>query len=128
MNRIVVLAARILLGLIFAVLGINGFVPFLPNPTSIPATALAFFGAMAASHFAYFVFGVQVVCSILLLVNRYVPLAVILLAAVIANILAFHITMWPAALIPMPILVTMLWFIVAWPLRAAFARLFVTKL
>lgn len=82
---------------------------------------------MVSSHFSYFVFGVQVLCGILLLVNRYVPLAIVLLAAVIANILEFHITMWPAALIPMPALVTVLWFIVAWPLRAQFAPLFTSK-
>ncbi|MDE2572677.1 MAG: hypothetical protein KGM44_09175 [bacterium] len=127
MNRIVVLLARILLGLIFAGLGMNGFVPFMPNPPSIPPTAAAFAGAMAASHFSYFVFGVQVLSGVLLLVNRYVPLALVSLAGVIANILAFHITMWPATLIPMPIIVTVLWLIVAWPLRAHFAPLFTAK-
>ncbi len=127
MYWIIVLVARILLGLIFGVLGINGFVPFMPNPPSIPPTAGAFFGAMATSHFSYFVFGVQVLSGILLLVNRYVPLALVALAGVIANILAFHIAMWPATLVPMPIVVTVLWFIVAWPLRAHFAPLFAAK-
>ncbi len=105
----------------------NGFVTFLPNPTSIPATAGAFFGAMMTSHFSYLVFGVQVLAGVLLLLNRYVPLALLLLAAVIANILTFHITMWPATLIPMPVIVTILWFVVAWPFRARFTALFTAK-
>jgi putative oxidoreductase len=110
-------AARILLGLMFVVFGINGFVPFIPNPPSIPANAGMFFGAMVQSHFSYFVFGVQLVSGVLLLLNRFVPLAVVALAAVIANILAFHITMWPASIVPMPVVVTILWFAVAWQVR-----------
>jgi putative oxidoreductase len=111
------IAARILLGLMFVVFGINGFVPFIPNPPSIPQNAGMFFGAMVQSHFSYFVFGVQLLSGLLLLVNRFVPLAVVTLAAVIANIIAFHITMWPASLVPMPLVVAILWFAVAWSVR-----------
>ena len=64
--------------------------------------AVTFAGAMAASHFTYFVFGVQVIAGLLVLLNRYVPLAIVTLAAVLANIWAFHITMWPSAIFPMP--------------------------
>lgn len=119
--------ARILLGLIFGALGMNGFVPFIPNPPTIPAPALAFFSAMASTHFSYFVFGAQVLAGLLLLANRYVPLALVVLGAVLANILAFHITMWPAALVPMPALATILWFVTAWPIRTHFAPIFTQK-
>jgi heme/copper-type cytochrome/quinol oxidase subunit 2 len=51
-----------------------------------------------------------------------VPLAPVMLAAVITNLLAFHITMWPTTLIPMPLIVTVLWFIVAWRYRAKLNR------
>ena len=121
------LVARLLLGLMFGVLGTNGFVSFIPNPPTVPAIAMQFAGAMAASHFSYFVFGVQVLCGLLLLANRYVILAEIALAAVLANILAFHITMWPATLVPMPLIALVLWFLVAWPLRGYFAPLFRAK-
>lgn len=117
MKDAVYLIARILLGLMFLLFGFNGFVPFIPSPPSIPPAAMTFFGAMVQSHFSYFVFGVQLICGLLLLINRFVPLAVVTLAAVIANIIAFHITMWPASLIPMPIVVTILWFVVAWRIR-----------
>jgi putative oxidoreductase len=114
MKNIAYNVARILMGLMFVLFGFNGFVPFIPNPPSIPQFAGMFFGAMVQSHFAWFVFGVQLISGVLLLVNRYVPLALMMLAGVIANILAFHISMWPASLIPMPIIVTVCWFIVAW--------------
>jgi putative oxidoreductase len=117
MKNALFIAARILLGVLFVVFGFNGFVPFIPNPQSIPQTAGAFFGAMVQSHFSYFVFGVQLIGGLLLLVNRFVPLAVVLLAAVIANVIAFHITMWPATLIPMPLVAAILWFAVAWQVR-----------
>jgi len=109
--------ARTVLGLIFIMFGLNDFVPFIPYPPSIPEHAGAFFGAMVQSHFAYFVFGVQLIAGILLVINRFVPLALVMLAGVIANILAFHIAMWPATIVPFPALVTVLWFIVAWRYR-----------
>lgn len=120
-------AARILLGIQFGVLGINGFVHFLPNPPYIPPTAMAFYGAMVTSHFAYFVFGVQVISGLLVLFNRYVPFALVMLGAVLANIFAFHITMWPQAIFPMPVIALALWFLTAWPIRSQFAPIFVQK-
>lgn len=110
--------ARAVLGLIFIMFGLNDFVPFIPRPPSIPQFAGMFVGAMVQSHFAYFVFGVQLIAGVLLVINRFVPLALVTLAGVIANILAFHITMWPATILPLPVLVTALWFIVAWRYRA----------
>jgi hypothetical protein len=108
-------------------LGFNGFVQFIPSPPYIPPTAMAFYGAMMTSHFAYFVFGVQVISGLLVLFNRYVPFALFMLGAVLANIFAFHITMWPQALFPMPIVALVLWFLTAWPIRSQFAPLFVQK-
>src|ERR1700681_4081615 len=99
--KIAVVVARILLGLIFFVLGLNGFLQFIPAP---PPTGLAgkFFGVMLASHSLVVGFGVQVIAGAMLLLNRFVPLALVLLAAVLANILAFHITMLPSGL-PLPL-------------------------
>jgi putative oxidoreductase len=125
--RYTVLAARIVLGLIFVVLGLNGFLLFMPPPPHIPGNAGAFSGAMFASHYVYFTSGAQVLGGALLLVNRYVPLALIVLAGVVLNILAFHLTMWPQALVPFPVLVVVCWFVVAWPLRAHFAPIFTAK-
>ncbi|MBC5805959.1 MAG: hypothetical protein DLM53_07525 [Candidatus Eremiobacter antarcticus] len=120
--------ARILLGIQFGILGLNGFIPFLPAPHSIPPAALAFASAMSVSHFTYFVFGAQVIAGLLVLFNRYVPLALVVLGAVLANIFAFHITMWPATIFPMPIIALILWFLVAWPIRSQFAPIFVRRI
>lgn len=117
MTNALFIAARILLGLLFVVFGLNGFLHFIPNPPSLPQNAMTFFGVMVQSHFSYFAFGVQLIAGAFLLVNRFVPLAVVTLAAVIANIFAFHVTMWPATIVPMPVVVALLWFAVAWRVR-----------
>lgn len=127
MKNALSLVPRVLLGVMFALFGFNGFVPFIPTPPTIPPAAGAFFGAMTQSHFSYLVFGVQLICGVLLLIDRYVLLALFALAAVIVNIFAFHITMWPAAIVPMPILALVLWLLTAWPLRDRFAPLFKAK-
>ncbi len=119
--KIVSLIARILLGIMFTVFGLNGFLQFIPAP---PLSGLTgqFSGALFASHYLYLVAGTQLVCGVLLLVKQYVPLALVALAAVIVNILTFHITMQPSTIAP-ALVVTVLWFLVALPLRAHFAPL-----
>jgi len=119
--KIATIIARILLGLVFLAAGLSGF--FLINhPPPPPGLAGQFQDVFFRSRYELFVCSVQLVTGILLLINRYVPLALVALAAVIANILVFHITMQPAGL-ALPIIVAVLWFIVAWPLRAHFAPL-----
>ena len=94
--KVVILIARLLLGLIFFVLGLNGFLNFLsmgPMPTGL---AGQFIGALFQSHYLWVVAGLQVVGGLLLLVNRFVPLALVLLGPVIVNILLYHLLMSPA--------------------------------
>jgi putative oxidoreductase len=117
--------ARILLGLIFLVIGLNGFLFFMPTPP-ITGPAATFFNLMISSHYSVLVFGVQVIAAIMLLTDQFVPLALVALAAVLANVLDFHITMQPAGL-PLPLFTTLLWFVVAWPLRSHFALLFARR-
>jgi putative oxidoreductase len=120
--KITTLIARILLGLTFVVFGLNGFLNFIPAPP-IPGPAGAFTTAMYQTHYQWFVSAVELVAGILLLTNQYVPFAVVTLAAVLANILVFHATMLPMGF-PIALVATVLWFIVALPLRAHFAPLF----
>jgi hypothetical protein len=101
---------------IFLTFGLNGFLHFIPMP---PPTGIAaqFFGALFVSRLYIVIFFLQIVPAILLLVNRYVPLALTILGAVIFNILCFHIFMAPAGL-PLAIFVTILWILVVsrvWP-------------
>jgi putative oxidoreductase len=123
--KIIFVAARLLLGLIFLVVGLNGFHPFIPAPPP-PDIALRWLMPMITSHYIWFTSGVQVITGIMLLTNRYVPLAIVTLAAVLANILAYHITM-QIATIPLALVTLLLWFVVAWPYRAYFSPLFVSK-
>src|SRR5258708_32540864 len=87
--KIASLIARLLLGLIFLVFGLNGFLHFIPMP---PPKGLAaqFGGAIFVSHYWVVIFGLQVIGGVLLLVNRFVPLALVLLGPVIVNIFFFH--------------------------------------
>jgi putative oxidoreductase len=109
--KVASLIARLLLGLIFVVFGLNGFLHFIPMP---PPTGLAgqFIGALFASHFTVVIFGIQVIGGLLLLLNRFVPLALVLLGPVIVNIVFFHALMAPSGL-PLAIVVVVLWLIIA---------------
>jgi hypothetical protein len=120
--RTVSVIARYLAGVIFLVFGLNGFVNFIPLP---PPAGVAgqFMGALYASHYLWVIFAFQLVAGVLLLVNRYVPLAVALLAPVIVNILSFHVLMAPSGL-PLALLVALLWALLFINVRPAFAALF----
>ena len=109
--KIASLIARLLLGLIFFVFGLNGFLNFIPAP---PPTGLAgqFAGILFTSHLYVVIFGVQTIGGLLLLVNRFVPLALIILGPVIVNIFFFHLFMARSGL-PLAIVVVALWVIVA---------------
>jgi hypothetical protein len=118
--------ARYLAGVTFLVFGLNGFLNFIPLPPP-GGVAGQFMGALYVSHYLWVIFGFQVIAGVLLLVNRYVPLAVAVLAPVIVNILAFHALMAPGGL-PLAIFVTLLWAIIFIDVRPAFSGLFQSRL
>ena len=120
------LIARYLAGVVFLVIGLNGFLNFihLPPPGGI---AGQFMGALYASHYLMVISAVQVIAAVLLLVNRYVPLAVAMLAPVIVNILSFHALMAPSGL-PLALLMAVLWAVIFVDLRPAFSGLFQSRL
>lgn len=120
--RIVSNIARYLLGAIFLLFGLNGFLHFIPMP---PPTGIAgqYMGALFLSHFLVLIFLLQVTTAILLLANRYVALALMLLGPVIVNILCFHMFMAPSGL-PLALVVVVLWFLTFAAVRPAFARVF----
>ena len=120
------LVARILLGLIFGVLGLNGFLMFLPAPPPVGLSG-QFLALMSTSHYLYMTTGVQVIAGLMLLSNQYVPLALVILGAVLVNILTYHITMLPGGL-PLALFVTLLWVLACLPYRAHFALLFARKI
>jgi len=124
--KIVTLIARILLGLVFVVFGLNGFLNFLntgPAPTGL---AGQFLGALIQSHYYWVVAALQIAGGLLLLVNRFVPLALVLLGPIIVNIICFHVFMNPSGAPPAAV-VTVLWLIVFYRNRQHFSGIFVQR-
>ena len=117
--------ARVLLGVVFLVFGLNGFFHFLPQPPLAPG-AIGFVGGLAsAGYFFPLLKATEVVAGLLLLVG-FVPLALTMLAPIVVNIVAFHLFLAPGN-----------WAVVGFVLaaevylavvhRAAFAPLFVRR-
>jgi putative oxidoreductase len=123
--KIATLIARILLGLLFLVFGLNGFLHFIPMT---PPSGLAgqYMGVLFLSHYLVAVFLVQTIGGALLLANRFVPLALVLLGPVLVNILLFHSLMAPEGL-PMALFATVLWAILFYSVRRAFAGVLVQR-
>lgn len=88
-------ALRLLLGLIFFVFGLNGFLNFIPMPPP-PEAAGAYLGALAATGYFFPVLkGTELVAGLMLLGNRFVPLALILLAPIVVHIALYHVVLAP---------------------------------
>ena len=101
------LIARILLGLIFFVFGLNGFLNFIPTPPMPERVAAFMSGLMASGYFFPFLKGTEVVCGLLLLSGAFVPLALVVLAPIIINIFMFHAFLAPSGL-PLAIFIGLL--------------------
>jgi uncharacterized membrane protein YphA (DoxX/SURF4 family) len=113
------IVARYLLGLMFTVIGLNGFLHFIPQPPPTNPLAIQFLVSVSASHFAGFFFAVQVLGGLLLFSGFFVPLALTLLAAELYNILAFHITLSPSNAGP-GLVASVLWVLVFLQYRDSF--------
>ena len=118
--------ARYLLGLLFTVIGLNGFLHFIPQQPPPNPVAIQFLVAVSTSHFAAFFFALQVLGGLLLLFGFFVPLALTLLAAELYNILAFHLTMAPGSIAP-ALVACVLWILVFLQYRESFNGIFSVK-
>ena len=119
--KIAIVIARILLGLMFVIFGSNFFLNFIPMPPPPPGLAGDYFKVFAASGYMYVVGAMQLLSGLLLLIGRFVPLALTILAAMIFNIWTFHILMDPQGLFPMAIVVMTLELFLVWSYRDRFA-------
>ena len=124
--KIASIIARYLLGLMFTVFGLNGFLNFLPQTPPANPVAMQFLVAVSTSHFAAFFFALQVLGGLLLFSGFFVPLALTVLAAELYNILAFHLTMAPAS-IPGALVACVLWILVFLQYRESFNGIFTAK-
>ena len=120
--------ARVLLGLVFFVSGLDGFLHFLPQPTEPPSeAAMAFAVALIKSGYLFpLIKGTEVVAGALLLANRFVPLALVVIAPVIVNIFAFHAFLAPSGLVLASVLVA-LEIALAWAHRSAYRPLLAVR-
>jgi putative oxidoreductase len=124
--KIASIIARYLLGLIFTVFGLNGFLNFIHQPPPTNPLTIQFLVSVSQSHFATFFFAVQVLGGLLLLSGFFVPLALTLLAAELYNILAFHLTLAPASIAP-ALVACVLWILVFLQYRDSFKGIFTAK-
>jgi putative oxidoreductase len=123
--KVIVLIARILLGLVFVVFGFNKIVPFMPA-TIPPGDAGAMMGLMVAHKWLTFYGCVETAGGLMLLTGRFVPLGLTLLAGMITNIMLFNITLFPSA-VPMGVAVGVFEAFLVWAYRSSFAGIFAAK-
>lgn len=98
MKSKITLAARVIMGLIFVVFGLNGFLQFIPMPP-LPDAAGQFLGALAGSGYFFPVLKIsEIVCGLALLSGQFVPLALTVLAPIVLNIVLFHLFLAPGGL------------------------------
>lgn len=109
---------RVLLGLLFVITGLNGFLHFLPMPPPEGPAATVMGGFAAARYLFPLIFATQLAGGALLLVGRFVPLGLTLLAPVIVNIFLFHLALTPPA--PVAFFVLFAEVYLAWSYRDAF--------
>lgn len=118
-TRFVPVIVRILLGLMFLLFGLNGFLNFMPAPKDMPQDIMTAVGGLMKGGFMTVVSGTEVIVAVLLLINRFVPLALALLAPIVVGIITFHITLAPATIGPGIVVLAMELYL-AWVYRGAF--------
>ena len=125
-SRIVTAIVRIFLGLTFLVFGLNGFLNFMPAPKDMPQEIMNVMGALMKAGYMSMVSGAEVLIALMFLTNRFVPLALALLAPIIVGILTFHIAMQPATIVP-GVVVFVMELYLAWAYRGAFRPMLAAK-
>ena len=117
--------ARLLLGLLFTVFGLNGFLHFIDIPPAEGAAGDFMGGLFASGYFFPLLAGTQVAIGLALLTNFFASLALVVLAPITIHIVLFH-TLAPDGM-GLALLIVGLQLIVAWNLRAAYRPLLKVK-
>jgi len=118
-SRIATAIVRVLLGVMFLVFGLNGFLNFIPQPKDIPPEIMSVMSGLMKAGYMTVVSGAEVLIAVLLLSNRFVPLALAMLAPIVVGIITFHIAMAPSTIGP-GIAVLLMELFLIWSYRGAF--------
>jgi uncharacterized membrane protein YphA (DoxX/SURF4 family) len=118
-GRVVTAIVRILLGLMFLVFGLNGFLNFMPVPEDLPQDVITVSTGLMEGGYMAVVSATEIIVALLLLTNRFVPLALALLAPIVVGIITFHVAIAPATIGP-GIVVLVMELYLAWAYRGAF--------
>jgi len=110
---------RLLLGLMFLVFGLNGFLNFMPPPKDMPQDIMTVSEALMKGGYMTVVAATEVLVAVLLLSGRFVPLALALLAPIVVGIITFHVALAPQTIAP-GIVVLVMELYLAWAYRSAF--------
>jgi len=112
--------ARILMGLAFTAFGVMGLFNLMPQPKDLPKAVMEFMGAMNNTHYFFpLLFGTQLLVGVLLLLNLFVPLALVLIMPVLVNIILYHIFLQPAGIVPGAVLMIIDLYL-AWAYRKSY--------
>jgi hypothetical protein len=118
--------ARYILGVGFLIFGLNGFLNFIPAPKDLPPDMITVATGLMKGGYMNVVSAAEIIVAVLLLINRFVPLALALLAPIIVGIITFHIAVQPAGIGP-GIFVALLELFLAWSYRRAFCPMLAAK-
>jgi uncharacterized membrane protein YphA (DoxX/SURF4 family) len=118
--KFAIIGARVVLGLIFVVFGLNGFFSFIPTPEMAEAAGSLMGALVATGYFMMVVKLVEVLAGLMILTGRFLPLGLILLAPVSVHILLFHVFLDRAGL-PIAVVIIVLQLFLAWAYRDSFA-------
>lgn len=110
---------RILLGLMFLIFGLNGFLNFMPPPKDMPQDIMTVSGALVKGGYMPVVSATEVLVAVMLLSGFFVPLALALLAPIVVGIITFHVALAPQTIGP-GIVVLVMELYLAWAYRSAF--------
>lgn len=124
--KVTSMIARYLMGAIFVFFGSNHLFAFLPSPPPPHGVAGQYMGAMMTSGYLYVVGVCEVVPGLLLLIGRFVPLALLVLAAIIFNIEITGVLLAHMAL-PMGTFLILLWILAAFEVRPALLPLLASR-
>jgi uncharacterized membrane protein YphA (DoxX/SURF4 family) len=127
--KILALICRILLGLMFVVIGLNGFFNFIPQGAMPPAGSPAgeWMGVMMKTGWMHHIFFFEILGGVLVLIGGTAPLGLCILAGILANIFMFHVTLMGGhGLLPGTI-AAVLEIVLIYAYRASFVGIFTTK-